>query len=126
MFKKVFLILLVAAFVLAGGSPVFAQARYGLTPSNVIETDTALAVAADSWVYELHLYADASNSSASLHDVATVAACSMANAVDDIGEATQYDDTVHILEKPVFLDNGGTVKMTTGQLIIFTGPAPTN
>jgi hypothetical protein len=124
-FKKYLSILLVVA-LMAGIAPAFAQSRYGLTQSDAIETTTALALPAGTWVYSLKLYADAGNSFAGVYDAATVGTCTAATIVDELGEATQYDSVEIKYEKPKYFATGVSVVMSTGVLIIDYGPEPTN
>ena len=131
-FKRLLPVIVLVAMLMLCVTPAQAAvptyARYGLTASNAIEVSTDLVVPAGSWVYGWKIFADSASSVAALHDSATFQAASASNIVDEIGEATQYDDTTTWFERPIYLVNGGSVVMvgSLGTVNIWTGPQPTN
>lgn len=123
--KRVLAISLVLMFA-AGISPVFAQARYGLTPSDAIEVSTSLVAPAGSWVYGWTIFADAGNAYAGLYDCATFYDGANTTVVDEIGEATQWDKEENWFTKPIYFTNGVSVVMPSavGVVVVWTGPEP--
>ena len=125
MFKKRLIALMLVLALACSVTPAFAQARVKSTTG--IESNSSLELPANTWVYGIKLYADASNSFMAIYDAAAVAVTDTgANAIDEIGEATQYDSVEVWYPKPIKFVNGVSVIITTGVGFIFYGPAPSN
>lgn len=122
--KKLLLVLLMAVVLLWAATPAYAQARFGLQPSDAVETSTSLVLGPGTWMYKAVLFADAASSFAGIADAAAFQDLSSTTVVDEIGEATQFDDTVHTYDPPIYLTNGASVVMSVGTLILFSGPHP--
>lgn len=124
------LLLMIAMLVLiavpaSAGPPT--SARRGLSTSDAIETSTALALPAGTWVYGVTLFADDASSFAGLYDTATLEAANATNMKDELGEATQYDSKTKFGPPyPLYFKDGVTVIMATGVLTISFGGSPQN
>ena len=120
------LLVLVAVFMLTGG-PVFAAgARHGLK-TYMVETHTALALPAGTWVWGIGIYSDDGSSWMATYDIATLGAATDSvdgPRKDEIGEATQYDTQTRMYALPIQYGNGVTVRVSAGVGTIYYGPAP--
>ena len=126
MFKFKKILVLAMVILLAAAAPAFAQARHGVQSTKGIESSVALKLSAGTWVYGIKLYADAGSSFATIYDAATYVFKTVADAVDEIGEATQYDSQVIWYPKPIYFASGVSVYIATGVVYIFYGPPPSN
>lgn len=123
-----FKLILVGLMLLAlCATPAFAQSRFGVQSTGPIEASADLKLPADTWVYGIKVFADASSSVMAIYNAATYNAGTEGNLdIDEIGEATQYDSVEVWYPKPIFFDTGVSVFITTGVGYIFYGPPPAN
>lgn len=121
-FKKLLILLIVGLFVFS--SSAFAVDSSRLRSTTGIESSAALVLPAGTWVYGVSIYADAASSQVALFDSATIADTTASSAIDEIGEATQYDTETHWYPTPIYFENGVSVYIATGVAVIFYGPPP--
>jgi len=122
--KMVIALLLVG--MLAFASPASAVSANRIRSTTGIEASEAAVLPAGTWVYGLSIYADAASSQVAIFDAATTATTTASAAIDEIGEATQYDTETHWYPEPIYFENGVSVWITTGVAVIFYGPPPSN
>jgi len=125
--KRILLVLLAIIF-LAGVTPVFAQARYGIRSKRIsASTDgTVSALGANTWVYGIKIYATSTSARLGIYDVDTQAELSSSDteAFDEIGEATQYESTESWYAKPTLFTQGVSALCTNGVGFVYYGPEP--
>jgi hypothetical protein len=126
---QMLVLVLVIAFLCA--SPAFAQARYGLHTSRPLES-TGVFTDRDGnamdyavWIYGVKVYADAATSELGIYDCDTVQEIADGEtAVDEIGEASQYDTAERYYPQPIFFSDGVTGVIATGVGFVIYGPEP--
>ena len=122
-FKKILVLALV--MLLAVSAPAFgARARDGIQTTNGISTSTALVLPAGTWVYGVKIYASAASSAIAVYDAATYVGSTIADAIDEVGEATQYESQVVWYPKPIYCANGVSAYILAGVGYIYYGPPP--
>jgi len=128
--RKFLSVLLIAGMLLLTSVPAFSApptyARYGLQTSDAIETSTSLVLAAGTWVYGWKILADAANANAALSNSATYDAATTSNIIDELGEATAWDEKTNMFPQPIFCDLGVSISMptTVGVVFVYYGPQP--
>lgn len=125
MFKKLLALTLVA--MLAFASPVLAASNNRIRSTNGIETSSTastLGLSSGTWVYGVTIYADAASSFVALYDASTYVGKTVADAVTEIGEATQYETVTVWFPKPIYFENGVSCYIATGVAYIYYGPEP--
>lgn len=125
MFKKLLVLMLVLMFACA--SPVLAVSNNRIRTTNGIETSSTaatLGLSSGTWVYGVTVYADAANSFVTLYDASTYVGKTPADAVTELGEATQYESVTVWFPKPIYFSTGVSCYIATGVAYIYYGPEP--
>ena len=113
--------LLSLSTIVLAANPSRIRSTKGIEESSTAST---LGLSGGTWVYGVRLYADASNSFATIYDATTYDAKTVAEAVDELGEATQYETVTVWYPKPIYFENGVSIYIATGVAYIFYGPEP--
>lgn len=120
-----------AALVLIGlllfSSSVFAAPANRIRSTKGIETSSTastLGLTGETWVYGVTIYADAASSFVTLYDATTYVGKTVADAVTEVGEATQYETVTIWFPKPILFEDGVSVYIATGVAYIYYGPPP--
>jgi len=124
-FRSIFALVLIALFAFSSVS--FAAATSRIKSTKGIETSSTastLSLTDGTWVYGVTLYADASNSFVTLYDASTYVGKNVADAVTEIGEATQYETVTVWFPVPIYFENGVSCYIATGVAYIYYGPEP--
>lgn len=120
-----FALMLVASFIFTSSS--FAVTNNRIRSTNGIETSSTastLGLSSGTWVYGVTVYADAASSFVALYDASTYVGKTVANAVTEVGEATQYESVTVWFPKPIYFANGVSCYIATGVAYIYYGPEP--
>ena len=113
--------LLSFSMVALAANPSRIRSTKGIETSSTAST---LGLDSGTWVYGVRLYADASSSFVTLYDATTYVDKTVADAIDEVGEATQYESVTIWYPKPIYFENGVSVYIATGVAYIFYGPEP--
>lgn len=120
--KRMLAILLVIV-LMAGLTPVFAQARFGLTVTPVA-TDANSSLGAGAWVYGIAIYASSANAIFGIYDYATIADAGNTTVKGETGQATAGLTTIVWFTKPIYFSTAVSCKVTNGVGFIYSGAEP--
>jgi len=80
----------------------------------------AVLVAAPCYIYGVTVFADAASSFVKIYDAATAAAVTAGGVTVkvEIGESTQYDSRRYAFDKPIKMNSGAYVDVTSGSVAL--------